>query len=147
MGKKLRIIRSEPLLLAALPISVVSLLLIFILRPFVKIRIGFLRSDRIGHFAANTELYLCEKDEKIDSYRIVDLFYFPRKPCNHQLARMWKRKLIVLPWFFLRPLDLIIRSFSYLSSFHAFEARGGDRDIDNLFSKTYNTNNGTIKLI
>jgi putative glycosyltransferase (TIGR04372 family) len=137
MRKIIGIVRGEPLLLVALPFSLISLSLIFILRPLIKIRIGFLRSDRIGHFAANTELYLCMKDANINmgSHRTVDLFYFPRKPCNHQLARMWKRKLVVLPWFFMRPLDLIIRSFKCLSCFHAFEARGGDRDIDNLYEK------------
>ena len=107
--------------------------MIFILRPFIKVRIGLLFSDRIGHFTANTELYLCERDVNQHSHnRPLDLFYFPRKPCNQQLARMWKRKLIILPWFLLRPLDLIIRSFNGLSSFHAFDARGGYRDIDNL---------------
>ncbi len=126
-------IRGEPLLLVALPFSLITLLLIIILRPLIKIRIGFLRSDRIGHFAANTELYLCWRDEKKE--RTVDLFYFTREVCNQQLARMWKRELFVLPWFLLRPLDLIIRSFSKLSFLHAFETRGGDRDIDNLYDK------------
>ena len=53
--KELRIISAEPLLLLALPVSLVSLLLIVIVRPLIKIRIGLLHSDRIGHFAANTE--------------------------------------------------------------------------------------------
>jgi putative glycosyltransferase (TIGR04372 family) len=135
-SREISLIRGEPLLLVALPVSLIFLLVIFFIRPLIKVRIGFLRSDRIGHFAANTELYLCERDVNQHSHnRPLDLFYFPRKPCNQQLACMWARELIVLPWFFLRPLDLIIRSFSYLSSFHAFEARGGDRDIDNLFNK------------
>jgi putative glycosyltransferase (TIGR04372 family) len=137
MKKIMRIMRSEPLLLLALPVSLIPLLMIFILRSLIKIRIGFLRCDRIGHFAANTELYLCERDRnQFGSKKPLDLFYLPRKPCNHQLARMWARELIVLPWFFMRPLDLIIRLFNGLSSFHVFEARGGDRDIDHLMENT-----------
>jgi putative glycosyltransferase (TIGR04372 family) len=136
MRKEINIIMDRPLLLIALPISFISLLLICFLRPFINIRIGFLRSDRIGHFTANTELYLCEKDERRKKSRLVDLFYFPRKPCNKQLAKMWKRNLIILPWFFLRPMDLIIRSFNFLSTFHACEARGAERDIDHLLDKT-----------
>lgn len=123
-------------MLLALPVSLISLLLIFILRPLIKIRIGFLRSDRIGHFGENVELYLCEKEVSQNLHKTVDLFYFTRKPyCNQQLARMWARKLIVLPWFLLRPLDLIIRSFSCFSDYRALEARGADRDLDNLLDK------------
>jgi len=137
MQKKIRMIKGEPLLLLALPFSLISLLLILILRPLVKVRIGFIRSDRIGHFAANTELYLCWRDDQKqkNNYKTVDLFYFTRKVCNQQLARMLKRELVVLPWFWLRPIDLVIRSFSSLSFLHAFETRGGDRDIDNLYDK------------
>jgi putative glycosyltransferase (TIGR04372 family) len=136
MNKKIRIIKSEPLLILAFPLSLIPLLLICLLSPLLKIKIGLLHSDRIGHYAGNTELYLCDKDFRKDTRRSsVDLFYLPRKPCNQQLTIMWKRELIILPWFFMRPLDLIIRSFSCLSSYHAFEAKGGDRDIENLFDK------------
>lgn len=135
MNKKLRIIISEPLLLIALPVSLISLLAIIIARPFIRIRIGFLRCDRIGHFAANTELYLCERDFKKDCGKTLDLFHYNRKVCNQQLANMWERKLHVLPWFWLRPLCLIIRSFDCLASYRAIEGRGGDRDIDNLLDR------------
>lgn len=136
MKKEISIIISEPLLLLALPISLIPLLLICLLRPLFKIKIGFLHSDRIGHFALNTELYLCERDFRKDTDEFsVELFYFPRKPCNQQLAKMWKRELIIFPWFFMRPLDLIIRSFCCLSSYRVFEAKGGDRDIENLFDR------------
>lgn len=135
MRKEISIIKGSPSLLLAIPISLISFFLIFVIRPFIQIRIGFLRSDRIGHFAANTELYLCEKEERGNRPRVVDLFYFPRKPCNQQLARMWKRELIILPWFFLRPMDLIIRSFDFLSCFYADEAKGHDIDVNDLYSK------------
>ena len=93
MRKKIGKIRSEPLLLLAIPVSLISLLMIIILRPLIKVRIGLLHSDRIGHFTANTELYLSERDVNQHSHnRPLDLFYFPSKPCNQQLARMWKRK-------------------------------------------------------
>lgn len=136
MNKKITKIFEEPLLLIALPFSIISLLLIFIIRPFIRIRIALLFSDRIGHFAGNTELYLCDQEINQPRYKHIDLHYFPRKRCNNQLARMWKRELNIMPWFFLRPLDLIIRSFSVLSSFHALAPSGGDRDIDNLMERS-----------
>ncbi len=135
MNKKLRILINEPLLLIALPISFITLFIIIILKPFIKIRIGFLHSDRIGHFAANTELYLCERDIEKKGKYFIDLFYFPTKVCNYQLATMWKRQLHLLPWFWLRPLCLVIRSFPCLASYRVMESRGGALDIDNLLDK------------
>jgi putative glycosyltransferase (TIGR04372 family) len=135
MNKQVKILLNEPLLFIALPLSIVSLFLTLLLRPFVRIRFGFIRCDRIGHMAANTELYLCHHNEDLLNTRTVDLFYFPRPVCNQQLAYMWKRKLKILPWFFLRPLCLVVRSFELFKSLRAHEAKGGDRDIDCLFDK------------
>lgn len=45
--------------------SLLLLPLIIILRlisPFILIRFSELISSRIGHYAANTELYMCERD-------------------------------------------------------------------------------------
>jgi putative glycosyltransferase (TIGR04372 family) len=135
MNKKIRILKSEPLLFLALPMAIFSLMGILLIRPFIKIRIGFIHSDRIGHFAANTELCLCEKDLNQEN-KYLDLFYFPRKPCNRQLALMWSRTLLVLPWFFMRPIDLIVRTFICLSFLRVNDAKYGDFDADNLYDKT-----------
>ena len=135
MNKKLNIIKSEPWLLIALPVSLITLFMIVIARIFIRIRVGYLRCDRIGHFAANTELYLCERDTNKNNAKTLDLFYFPRKVCNQQLANMWERKLHVLPWFWLRPLCLIFRSFDCFASYRVNEGRGADRDIDNLLDR------------
>ena len=43
-------------------LALIIVFLVRILRPFVHIRFGSLYSDRIGHFALTTELYLCCKD-------------------------------------------------------------------------------------
>jgi putative glycosyltransferase (TIGR04372 family) len=135
LKKKFKIISREPLLIIALPIGFIFLIIIGACRPFISIRIGFLRSDRLGHFAANTELYLCEKKAGKNGKNCVDIFYFPRKPCNKYLAYKWSELLNIWPWFFIRPLDLIIRSTVILNSFKVPEAIGGDRDIENLYEK------------
>ncbi|MFA5147144.1 MAG: TIGR04372 family glycosyltransferase [Candidatus Omnitrophota bacterium] len=82
-----------PLFLICIP----AILVVRIVRPWAVIRFGFLFSPRIGHFAANTEIYLCERDAGLwhKGPRTVDLFYFQRSVCNRQLARMWKRLLPV----------------------------------------------------
>ena len=130
------IVKREPWILVALPIAIISLLLILIINPFLGVRVGFLRCDRLGHFAANTELYLCYKDGLESKKKIIDIFYYPREVCNYQLATMWERELFILPWFWMRPIDLIIRSFDCLAFLRVVEARGEDRDVDSLFDET-----------
>lgn len=71
-------------------------LLIRLLRPLRAIRIIQLYADRIGHFAANTEIYLCERDAGLHGSRIFDIFYYNDMPVsNGQLKKMWDRTLLI----------------------------------------------------
>ena len=65
----------EPALLIALPISLISLILMALVRPLAQIRVGYLRSDRIGHLAANTELMICSQGLGINKKKIINLFF------------------------------------------------------------------------
>lgn len=90
------------LLLPALPV----VLFIRLLCPFVVIRFGELFSERIGHFAGNTELYLCEHDAGINVPHkpFMDIWY--HMPCisNLQLKKMWDRILFVWPAILVVPV-------------------------------------------
>jgi len=81
--------------LLMLSLSFFIVLFTRLVRPIVLIRFGRLVHPRIGHFAMNTELYLCERDAKINNHakRCVDIFSINsgKKLCNHQLALMWRR--------------------------------------------------------
>lgn len=79
------------LILLAVPI----VFLIRILRPLILISFGPLMSPRIGHFAANTEIYLSECDVGMHNPRSIDIFYHIKPICNHQLKKMWDRTLHV----------------------------------------------------
>lgn len=96
-----------PLFVLAIPFVLVMRLM----RPFLLVRIGALRSDRIGHFAGNTEMFLCEKDAGIDSPSkpFLDLFYLGGSVCNEQLAKMWRRIIPVLPFWLLHPVVRVNR--------------------------------------
>lgn len=76
-------------------------LLIRAIRPFIHIRLGSLVSDRMGHFAANTEVYLCEQKffRQLDKERYFDCFRTDRFVCNSYLLSMWIRtkKIRVFP--------------------------------------------------
>ena len=78
-----------PLYVLALP----AVMVVRLIRPLLLVRFGFLYGNRIGHFAANTELYLCERDAGINvpQQRYVDLFYMVPPVCNQQLAKMWTK--------------------------------------------------------
>lgn len=134
--KERKIIFKEPFLFLSLPLALVCVIFIIILRPFILIRFGLLHSDRIGHFAANTELSLCEK--KNNNLNSLDLFYFPTKPCNTYLAEIIKKKIIVLPKILIRPFCLIVRKFKKLNKHVAGQPTRGDYDICNLFDKFSN---------
>ena len=130
--KQLRILKEEPDLLITLPLSLFFILLILLVRVFsIKIRVGFLKNDRIGHFAANTELNILEK--KYYNINSLDLYYFPRKKtCNTVLSNLWKRHLVILPRYILRPIDLIFRNFKFFKTFSCGITYNEDRDILNL---------------
>ncbi|MFH1309453.1 MAG: TIGR04372 family glycosyltransferase [Candidatus Omnitrophota bacterium] len=77
------------LVLLAVPIVLFARLL----KPIIWIRFGCLISPRIGHFAANTEMYMCFRDMDERSKRRLDLFYCTKPICNRQLKKMWGRVL------------------------------------------------------
>lgn len=82
-------------------IFILSLPIVFmliLLFPFYKIKFVSLFSDRIGHYAMNTELLLCYLDEiRLTENRVKYLFYTRDAPiCNKQLHTMWKRIIPIL---------------------------------------------------
>ena len=85
-----------------IPLYILALLVVLIIRfirPWLLVRFEGLFSTRIGHFAANTELYLCERDAciNIPTQRYIDIFYITEPVSNQQLAIMWKRVLRIWP--------------------------------------------------
>jgi putative glycosyltransferase (TIGR04372 family) len=98
-------------LLAGL-LAVPLLLLVRLVRPLVLVRLREINAQHIGHLAADTELYLCERDAGVNTprQRYVDLcFLASRRVSNDQLARMWRRVLRVWPAWMLAPLAGLAR--------------------------------------
>ena len=67
-----------------------------ILNVIFKLRIGVLNSSRIGHFAANTELFLRRKYIQNEKKNEIQVFITDGKVANNQLLTMIKRKLHVI---------------------------------------------------
>src|SRR3990167_1662657 len=129
----LRISRRLPLY--ALAISAV--IVIRLIRPWLLVRVGGLGSSRIGHFAGNTELYLCERDAGINvpKERHVDLFYMDRLICNQQLATMWKRLLHVWPSWILGRISRVNRLIPGGTIHEIGHNTQNDRDVHNLLDR------------
>ena len=133
-SKELNIIRKDPKLILTLPIAFFILLL---LRPFKKLfffRFGFLHSDRIGHFAMNTELSILE-DKKFKIQSIYDFYYFGGKICNVFLGKKWSEFLNIFPKIFIRPFCLISRRLNIFKHNIAGSTLSSDNDVMNLMEK------------
>lgn len=114
-------------------------LIIRLLKPVILIRMNQLISPRIGHLAANTELYLCERDYGINvpPGRYFDIFYHGGvRIANQQLAKMWARILPVAPKWLMEPAYFINKSIPGGSVHEVGYNSQFDRDILNLYNKT-----------
>lgn len=129
-----RILPNVPLYLLAVP----AVLVLRIIRPWLLVRCGSLVSSRIGHFAGNTELYLCERDAGINVPKqpYVDLFYMEyRSISNQQLAVMWKRVLHILPAWIVASVSSINRLIPGGSIHEIGRNTQHDRDVHNLLER------------
>jgi putative glycosyltransferase (TIGR04372 family) len=81
------------------PIAVIVVLVIRIIRPILLVRIGVMRSDRIGHFALETELWLLEQESGVTARpkRSIDVWYAPEPIANRVLYKMWTQVLTIWP--------------------------------------------------
>ncbi len=119
------------------PLGLLLVLVMRAIRPWFLIRINILTSERIGHFAANTELYLCERDAGINlpEGRYVDLWYHNWPVCNQQLARMWSRVLHVAPRWLLATMDWVNTSIPGGEAHRIGNNTQSDIDVYNLLDR------------
>lgn len=130
MISKIKIFTKPLLPYICLPIVI----FIRLIRPILLIRIGCLPGSRIGHLAANTEMYLCEQESGINkpNQRYIDLFYIVKPISNEQLKRMWQRILIILPAFILAPIKKMNQIIPGGLIHEVGDTSQSDRDINNL---------------
>ena len=89
--------------------AVILRLILLTIKPMLHIRIGVLRSERLGTFAMFPEIYLCERDHGAQPSRSLDVWFHSDQDshmllrpkhvrdtiCNQQLNKMWERTLNV----------------------------------------------------
>jgi len=111
------------------------LVLIHLISPILFIRIGVIRSDRLGHLGLDLELSMCLEKEKVRKQessfpKELNLFCTIHPISNHYLLRLWQEKLIILPSWFIIPLDKIIKKIDLFSKYNFFEyvSKSGHKD-------------------
>ena len=123
------------------PISILIFIIIILIRPWYLIRWNKLNSGRLGPIASETELYCCERDANINfpKQRYKDLFYYSKITSNRTLKNMWRRSIVILPSWLLKPIHLISKffcSFFGIKNIHEINSPiNEDRDVFNHFDK------------
>ena len=126
------------ILVARLVPACLVVLLIRLIKPWLLVRWGVLHSTRIGHFAGNTEQYLCERDVNINVpyQRYFDIFFMDPLICNKQLEKMWKRILRIWPFFsFMHSVKFINNLFPGGKIHEIGDNSKSNRDVHNLLDK------------
>ena len=133
-AKLIKLILANLLALLFLPLSI----FIQLLSKYILIRFSELPTNRIGHFALETDLYLTKK--KIGKKKYIDLFcvqYLDNFICNKKLYDYFKKKVTILPSLFIYPLILNAIYYKVFSSqFFKLNRIAGDREVDNIICKT-----------
>lgn len=76
-------------------LAVIPVLFVRLIRPLLWIRFGVLTSQRIGHFAFDVEMYLCEREVGLQNKKAWDIFGYDGFICNGQWKKMCERVLHV----------------------------------------------------
>ena len=113
-------------------------LIIIILRPIILFRFQQMMSERIGHFATNTELYLCEKKFQINcpKKKHIDIFCFGKIVSNKYLANLWKKKIYIFSYFFIVPIIKCLNLIDKNKIHQIPHNTMSDKDVHNLFDNT-----------
>jgi len=89
-------------------VSIVPIVLIMrFIRPILFIRIGRVRSDRIGHLAGNMDRHLCIKKFHNSQIKSLDFYYVYGSVSNNYLCNMWSRSVNIAIGILRYPLYII----------------------------------------
>ena len=133
-----RSLRRVARLTAATPLAFLFVIAVRLIRPILCVRIGAMKSDRIGHFALETELTLLEQQTGIVPCppRSFDIWYAPEPISNRVLYEMWKRVMRIWPNWFMVPVFRINNILPGLSRHQIATATASVNDVHNLLDKT-----------
>lgn len=109
------------------------------LRPLIAIKLCRLHSLKLGHYAINTEIHLCQLDKYYNTQsKRPFLIYFNEHSiiCNQQLYKMWKRIIRIYPRALIRPIFLLNRALPGGESHNIDIRSSSGRDVEGLLEKS-----------
>ena len=89
------------------------ILLVIIIYPVLKIRIGCVKSKSFGSLVLEPEIFLCEKRAGIYKKNEIFLWYHEKIISNKYLLDKRKKQLIFLPGFLLHPIIIFFSKFKF----------------------------------
>lgn len=87
--------------LAGFCVGAILLPFLYLFLPWRRVRFGELLEDRIGHLAANSELYMRRRNNR--SRRCIDIF-FAYNPANRFLMDLLKSEMLIIENLWIRRL-------------------------------------------
>lgn len=117
--------------LLLVPFALLCVLILRLLKG--RVRIGTLWTQRIGHFAGNVEIHLCERDIGIRP-KCIEIWCAPGTPCSKQLLKMWGRILHIDHTGFAA---IVLKVNKLFDGWRSIEIPSGniDRDVNNLLER------------
>jgi putative glycosyltransferase (TIGR04372 family) len=111
--------------------AIPAVIVIRLIRPWLKLRFGTIRCDRIGHFAADSGQQWAK--HQLQDALFVDLYWLPSKTCNTFMTEIVRRNFSVHWW--VRYLDYWNRLIPR-GSFHCRpSSETGSRDLSGSLEK------------
>jgi len=94
-----------------------QLLIILIVSPILRVRIGRISSNRIGHFILEYDWYFSFlRMPRRTGWRIhLDIFFYGGDVCNNYLDKLWRRRALIAPRSVIYPLYALLRLIPRLS--------------------------------
>ncbi len=87
--------------------------LIIILWPFLKIRIGRVKTKCLGSIAIAAEVFLCDKKEGIYKKNEIFFWFHQNLISNKYLLKKRREQMIFLPRFILLPITIFFLKFKF----------------------------------
>lgn len=91
---------------------------LYLLEPFLKVRLTHIWSDRIGHFCFNTHIFFTSQQNRPDPPNMIRII-FGWKPCNETLFRLWQRVIPLRRSRVLAALYHLTKSIPAWRRFHS----------------------------
>lgn len=118
-----------------IPFVFLIIVLLIVLRPFVQVRFYELRTERIGHFTIQTELYLTRKKFLRNKKKILDIFCTKSKISNDFFKKKINNLIVIFPRVLVFPVIFALKKLEF--NYHLVPTREFfQKDLDNLLDKS-----------